>query len=135
MNQRSQRRRARRRKKILTRHSRSECASSDQPARDALDVTLDAAKLSRDEDLGRFAKAEIGRQERGRVDVRIAVNLAEAQEFSVLQAGDQAKDFPLFGKFEVVLKTHQVEAGRSQVLGAQLNDCKRPLAWARSARC
>jgi hypothetical protein len=50
------------------------------------------------------------RQQRRCVDVRISVDLTEAQKLGVFQAGNQAQNSLLFAEPEVILKSDQVEA-------------------------
>ena len=61
-------------------------------------------------------------EQRGGVDVGVAVDLAVAQEGGVLQAGDQAQDAGLLAELQVVLEADEVVAVGAQVLLAKLDD-------------
>jgi hypothetical protein len=76
----------------------------------ALHVSFHAGKLACDEDVWRGAKAEIRAEQPWGIEVRVAVNLSEAQELGTFESRDHAQDSLLFGKFEVVLESHQVIA-------------------------
>ena len=67
-------------------------------------------------------------EQRGRVDVGVAVDLAVAQEGGVLEAGDEAQDARLLAEFQVVLEADQVVAVGAEVLLAKLDDGVGPAA-------
>ena len=60
-------------------------------------------------------------EETGGVDVGVAVDLAEAEEGGVFEAGDEAEDTFLFGVFEVILEAYEVVGVGSEVLLAELD--------------
>ncbi len=87
-----------------------------------------------------------GREQRRRVDVGVAVDLAEAQKLGAFEARNQAQNARLFGEFQVILKAHQVETVGAQVFLAQAARRRRgggrcadrsgpPASWGRSAEC
>ena len=59
------------------------------------------------------------------------MDLAEAEELGVLEAGDQAQDARLFAELHVVLEADQVEALGAQVFLAELHDGPGAAAGAR----
>ena len=67
-------------------------------------------------------------EQRGRVDVGVAVDLAVAQEGGVLEAGDEAQDAGLFAELEVVLEADEVVAVGAEVFLAKLDDGVGPAA-------
>ena len=67
-------------------------------------------------------------EQRGGVDVGVAVDLAVAQEGRVLEAGDEAQDAGLFAELEVVLEADEVVAVGAEVLLAKLDDGVGPAA-------
>ena len=68
------------------------------------------------------AKLERLGEQRRRVDVSVAVDLAVADERGIFQAGDEAEDARLLAELEVVLEADQVVAVCAQVFLAQLDD-------------
>jgi len=54
-------------------------------------------------------------EQRGCVNVGVAVDLAVAEEGGVLEAGDQAENASLLAKLEVILKADEVVAVGAQV--------------------
>ena len=54
-------------------------------------------------------------EQRGRVDVGVAVDLAVAEERRVFEAGDEAEDAGLFAELEVVLEADEVVAVGAEV--------------------
>src|ERR1035438_9759839 len=73
-----------------------------QAGGDGLHVPLHAGNLPRKEDLGAGAEMQGGGKQRGRIDKGIAMDLAEAQELGVFEAGDQAQNARLFAEFQMV---------------------------------
>src|ERR1017187_259636 len=61
-----------------------------EPGGDGFDVAFDAGNLAGEKDFGVCAQLQRGGEEGGGVDVGVAVDLAEAQEFGVPQAGNEA---------------------------------------------
>ena len=76
----------------------------------------------------------MGVEQRGRVDVSVAMDLAEAQELGVLEPGNQAQNARLLAEPQLILKADQVEAVGAQILLAQLHDGPGPAAGARIGR-
>src|SRR5208337_3224642 len=108
--QRPERRGARGRREGSPRQLLSQRHSSKEASGDALHVSFHTTKLACDKDVGRGTKAEVSREQPGRVDISVAMNLPQAQEFGRFEPGDHAQDVLLLGKLEVVLKPHQVVA-------------------------
>ncbi len=54
-------------------------------------------------------------EQRGGVDVGVAVDLAVAKEGGVLEAGDQAEDAGLLAELEVVLEADEVVAVGAEI--------------------
>ncbi len=98
---------------------------------DGFGVAFDAGELAGDEDAGVLLELQGFGEQRGRVDVGVAVDLAVAQEGGVFEAGDQAEDVGLFAELEVVLEADEVVAVGSEVFLAELHDGVGPLAGAR----
>ena len=74
-------------------------------------------------------------EQRGRVDVGVAVDLAVAEEFGVFEAGDEAEDAGLFAEFHVVLEADEVVAVGAQGFLAELDGGVGPATgfWVREA--
>ena len=70
-------------------------------------------------------------EQRGRVDVSVAVDLAVAQEAGVLEAGDQAEHARLLADLEMILEADEIVGVGSQVLLTELHDGVGHLAGAR----
>src|ERR1035438_7529273 len=79
-------------------------------------VRITAGNLAGEEDFGACAQLQRGGEEGGGVDVGIAVDLAEAEELGIFEAGNEAQDAGLFAELHMVLKTDQVEDFVAQVL-------------------
>src|SRR5678815_625136 len=62
-----------------------------------------------------------------RVDVRVAVDRAEAQELGAQEARDRAEDALLLGVRQAGLEADEVVRGQVSVLGPQLHDRPRPV--------
>ena len=60
-------------------------------------------------------------EERGGVDVGVAVDLAVAEEVGVFEAGDEAEDSVLLAELEVVLEADEVVAVGAEVFLAELD--------------
>src|ERR1700722_6571030 len=88
---------------------------------DGLDVALDTGDLPREEDAWIGTKLQGGIEQRGRVDIGVAMDLAVAQELRVLKTRNHAEDALLFAELEVVLEADEVVAVSAQILHAQLN--------------
>ena len=71
---------------------------------------------------GRVRNCRVGGEQRGSVDIGIAVDLAEAQELGLLQARDQPQHARLFAELHMVLESDQVEALGAQIFLAKLHD-------------
>ena len=67
-------------------------------------------------------------EERGSVDVGVAVDLAVAEEGGVLEAGDEAEDAGLLAELEGVLKADEVVAVGAKVFLAELDGGVGPAA-------
>ena len=93
-----------------------------QSGGDGFDVAFDARDLAGEEDLGTRAQLQRGGQQRRSVDIGVAVDLAEAEELGLLEAGDQAQHARLLAELHMVLESHQVEALGAQILLAKLHD-------------
>ncbi len=85
-------------------------------------------------------------QQRGAVDIGVAMHLAVAQKLGVLQARNHAQDALLLAEAHVILKSHQVvtagagillrEAAPPRKAGGRCADRSAPWAsWDRSAAC
>jgi len=71
-------------------------------------VALHPGDLPRQKDPGAAPEIEVGRQNARRVDKGVAVDGAQAHEFGLLQARDEAKDPLLLPILQLGLKAHQV---------------------------
>src|SRR5580658_8316523 len=67
-------------------------------------------------------------EQRGRVDISIAVDLPVAQKFGAFEARDHAKHAGLFGEAHVVLKAHQVVTLGTKIFLTKLHHGVRPAA-------
>src|SRR5579883_1026665 len=92
-----------------------------QAGRDGLHVTLHARNLTGEKHVRPRAQLQRWREERRRVDVRVAMDLAVAQELGALEAGNHAEDARLLAELQVVLKADQIEAVGAQVFLPQLH--------------
>ena len=102
-----------------------------QPRGNGFHVSFHARDLPGEQHLGARAQLQRGRQQRGRVDVGVAMDLAEAQELGVLKPRNHAENARLLGELQVVLEAHQVEAPVAQAFLAELRHGVGPLAGAR----
>src|SRR3989454_4230868 len=105
--------------------------AGDEAGGGRLEIPLDTGDLAGKEQVPPATGLE-GRQEDGRrVDVRVAVHLAEARKFRALEAGDHPEHPDLLGELEMILEAdHRVKAGRQVVL-PELHDGERLFACAR----
>jgi hypothetical protein len=55
-------------------------------------------------------------QQGWRIDIRVPMNLPEAQKSSILKAGNQPQHAGLFAKFQVILETDKVVGVGAQIL-------------------
>src|SRR5437870_168973 len=56
------------------------------------------------------------------VDVRVAMDLTQAEKFGVLQSRNHSKDAPLLGELQMILESHDVVAGLHEIFLPQLHD-------------
>ena len=98
---------------------------------DGFDVAFDAGDLAGEEDFGARAQLQRGGEQRGGVDVGVAVDLSEAEELGVLEAGDEAQDARLFAELHVVLEADEVVAVGAEIFLAELHDGPGTAAGAR----
>ncbi len=103
-------------------------AAGEEAAGDGLGVAFDAGELAGDEDAGVGAELERFGEQRGGVDVGVAVDLAVAQEGRVLEAGDEAEDAGLLAELEVVLEADEVVAVGAEIFLAELDGGVGPAA-------
>ena len=103
-------------------------AAGQKAGGDGLGVAFYAGELAGYEDVGVGAELEGFGEERGGVDVGVAVDLAEAEEGGLLEAGDEAEDAGLLAEFEVVLKADEVVGVGAEVFLAELDDGVGPAA-------
>src|SRR6202035_5527531 len=89
---------------LLAAGERGGVPAGEQAAGDGFGVALDARELAGDEDAGMGLELERLGEQRGRVDIGVAVDLAVAQEAGVFEPGDEAKDAGLLAELEVVLE-------------------------------
>src|SRR5689334_776886 len=101
MHQRAQRRGARRRSESSLPRPLRQRQAGQQACGDALHVTFHARELPCNVDLRTGAKTEVGAEQPGRVDVSVAMDLAVAKEFRVLEAWDHSQDSLLLGKLQM----------------------------------
>src|SRR5947209_5537868 len=92
-----------------------------QSGGDGFHVTFYSADLSGKEDLWMGFHLQGVSQQRGSIDVGVAVNLSIAQEAGVFEAGDQAQDLGLIGELKVILKSDQVVGIGTKIFLAKLN--------------
>ena len=93
----------------------------EQAGGDGLGVAFDSAELAGDQDGGVGAELEGFGEERGGVDVGVAVDLAVAEEGGVFEAGDEAEDAVLLAVLEVVLEAYEVVGVGAEVFLAELD--------------
>ena len=108
--------------------------AGEQARGDGFGIALDPRDLPGKEDPGMVAQRERLGKHPGRVDVGVAVNLAVAKEFGLLQPGNQAQNPCLLAEFQVVLEADQVVGVGAKVLAAQLHHRLGHLAGARIAQ-
>ncbi len=106
-------------------------AAGEEAGGDGLGVAFDAGELAGDEDGGVGAELEGFGEERGGVDVGVAVDLAVAEEGGVLEAGDEAEDAGLLAELEVVLEADEVVGVGAEVFLAELDAGVGPAAGLR----
>ena len=75
---------------------------------DGFGIALYSRQLPGDEYPGMVAERKRLGQHPGSIDVGIAMNLAEAQKFGILQTWNEAQNPCLLAKFEVVLQADQI---------------------------
>ncbi len=102
-------------------------AAGEHAGGDGLGVALDAGKLAGDEDVGVGFELQGFGEQRGRVDVGVAVDLAVAEEVRVLEAGDQAQDACLLAELEVVLEADEVVGVGAEVFLPKLDARRRAI--------
>src|SRR5262249_54482959 len=66
-------------------------------------------------------KLQRWREQRGSVDIGVAMDLSEAQELRILQSRDHPQNACLFAELQMILESDQVEARCAQILLPQLN--------------
>ena len=103
-------------------------AAGEHAGGDGFGVAFDAGELAGDQDGGVGAELEGFGEERGGVDVGVAVDLAVAEERCVFEAGDEAEDAGLLAELEVVLEADEVVAVGAEVFLAELDDGVGPAA-------
>ena len=81
-----------------------------QASRDRFDVTFDSGNLAREKDVGIHPELQSVRQQRGSIDIGVAVDLAVPEEFGVLKAGDQTHDSLLLAESQMILEAYEVVA-------------------------
>ena len=96
-------------------------ASGEEAGGYRFGIAFDAGELAGDEDGGVSFELEGFGEERGGVDVGVAVDLAVAEESGVFEAGDEAEDAGLFAEFEVVLEANEVVGVGAEVFLAELD--------------
>ncbi len=96
-------------------------AAGEHAAGDGFGVAFDAGELAGDEDRWVGAELEGLGEQRGGVDVGVAVDLAVAEELRFFQAGDEAEDAGLLAELEVVLEAYEVVGVGAEVLLAELD--------------
>ena len=110
------------------------------------DVALDPGDLPREQHARMPLHLQRGKQQGGRVDVGVAMNLPVAQEARIFQAGDQPQHARLLAEAEMVLEADQIVGVGAQILLPELHHrvghlgrCAdraiRPASSARSAAC
>ena len=100
-------------------------ASGQHAAGDRFGVAFDAAELAGDHDARVGLELQGFREQAGRVDVGVAVDLAVAQEGRVFEAGDEAEDARLLAELQVVLEADEVVAVGAEVLLTKLDARRR----------
>src|SRR4030095_1453925 len=105
--------RARQGSRVLAGSQRGCVYAGHESGGNGFDVAFDAGDLAGEENIGTRAQLQGGGQERGSVDIRIAMNLTEPQELGLLEARDEAEHASLLAEFHMVLKSDQVEALRA----------------------
>src|ERR1700716_3924913 len=106
-------------------------ASGDKARRDGFDVTFDTGDLPGEQGIRMTPQLQSRREQRRRVDVCVAVDLAKAHKLGVLEAWNQPQNPRLLGESQVVLEADQVVAIGSQVLLPKLHDSIRSAAGSR----
>src|SRR5271157_1157382 len=91
------------RAQLLAGGQRGRVHPGHQTGGDGFHVSFHARDLAGEEDPRLRPQLQGGPEQRG-VDVRIAMNLPEAQELGVFEARDQAQDAGLLAEFQVVLE-------------------------------
>ena len=99
-------------------------ARDEEPTRGALDVALDATHLPRKVDPGIALELEGLVEERRRIEERISVHGAVAQELGLLEAGNRAEDPRLLAPGHARLETDDLTPPQTDEFRAQVRWCK-----------
>src|SRR5439155_3860209 len=92
--------------------------SRQQTGGDGFYVTLDSADLSGKKEPGILSGLQRRPEKLRRLDIRIPVNLSEAEKFRLLESGNQPEHALLFGEFEMVLEADKVVTVGHQIFQA-----------------
>ncbi len=136
----------RRHERILAREQARQVPPGEHAGGRGLRVPLDPRELTREQDLRVVPGREMGCERLRRIDVRVAVDAAVAQELRVREARDETQHALLLGDPHPRLKSHQVPHLRGPVFLAELHHGERDPAgagvragrrasWARTAAC
>src|SRR6185437_1932828 len=96
-----------------------------------LRIALDARELSCNQDRRMRAQLKRLREQRGCVDVCVAVDLSIPQEACVFESRNEAQNARLLAELQMVLEADKVVAVRTEILLAKLHDGVRPAAGLR----
>ena len=93
---------------------------------DGFRIPFHAGELSRNQNARSRLQLQRLRQQRGRVDIRIAMNLAIPQKLCVFESRNHPQNPRLLAKLQMILKSNQIVTIRAQILAAQLHRRVRP---------
>ncbi len=96
--------------------------SGEQSRRDRFHIAFDTAYLPSEKNLRMRFHLQSLKQQGGRVDVSVAMDLSVAQETRVLKTRNQAQDLSLFAELKVVLKSNEIVGIRAKIFLAKLHN-------------
>ena len=129
--ERAEHRGRRRDHRLLAGEEAREIDAGEKSGRRALGVALDAGELAGEQRRRVVPEREVRRERGGRVEIRVPMDGAEAQELRVLESGDDPEHALLLGIAKARLEADEIPHAAGAILHAQLHDGVRLAAGAR----